>query len=262
MIKMCIFDVDGTLYDYYHHRILDSTIETIQKLKENNIICVIATGRVHYGLGRALDDLKMDYVIAVNGAVIASQDEVLERFDFSLEDVLDILTFSREEEAGLCFKFIDKTYIYQHPEKIDWYEGQTKSDIGTGPFKDCFSQDHHFIDLPQSASIHAPYDKIKMAFQKHPRLDFVQYSEDGFDIVLKGINKGVGIEKLANLLNIQKDEIMVIGDNYNDLEMFDKAGIRVAMGNAVEAVKEKADYVTADCASDGIYQAAKYFNLI
>ena len=61
---------------------------------------------------------------------------------------------------------------------------------------------------------------------------------------------------------LDKDEIMVFGDNYNDISMFDIAGYRIAMGNAIEEIKEKATYVTADCAHDGIYQACLHYHLI
>lgn len=263
MIKMCVFDVDGTLYDYYNHKILDSTVYTINQLKEKGIKVVVATGRCHYALGKELNDLKMDYVIAVNGSVIVNNsNEILNRRDFSLREVQELLDFAHSQEAGFCFKFIDHTYIYQYPDKIDWYEGQINSDIGKKPFVDCFNQDRHLVDLPQSACIHAPLKEIEKQFQHHPTIEFIQYSEDGFDVVPKGMNKGIGIQELMKITGFNRDEIMVFGDNYNDLPMFEMADTKVAMGNAIDEVKQKATYISEDCAHDGIYHACKYYNLI
>ena len=59
-----------------------------------------------------------------------------------------------------------------------------------------------------------------------------------------------------------KEEAMAFGDSDNDLEMLKFVGIGVAMGNAVEAVKEAADYVTSHIDEDGIWNACKHFELI
>lgn len=263
MVKMCIFDVDGTLYDTTHHRILDSTIHTIKKLKENGIKVVIATGRCHYGLGKALNDLQMDYVIAVNGGVIVNkQQEVLVRHDFGLEDVNKINEFALKTHAGLCWKFIDHMYIYQFPEKIDWYEGQINSDIGSEPFIDCFTKDHHLLDMPQSASVNADPIEVEKEFNHHESIQFISCGGDGYDVVLKGMNKGKGIAELMKITGFKRDEIMVFGDNYNDLEMFEMADYRIAMDNAINEIKEMATYVTSDCSNDGIYEACLHYKLI
>ena len=262
MIKLCIFDVDGTLYDLKQHRIPDSTILAIQKLKEKGILCCIATGRCHYALGKALNDLNMDYVIAVNGNVIVDQNQnVLYRQDLDSQEVEKLVSFALENQAGFCLKFIDAIYIYQYPEKIDWFEGQINSDIGKEPFKDGSAMNHHKMASPQSASIHASKHQIEKAF-KESNLDFLQYSEDGFDVVSKHSSKKTGIEKLMSLCNIKRNEIVVFGDNYNDLEMFQTADIRVAMGNAVDELKQHATFITKDCDQDGIYHACVRLKLI
>lgn len=263
MIKMCVFDVDGTLYDQKNHCIPLSTIEALKKLQANGIKIAVATGRCHYALGSALNDLNFDYVIGVNGAVIVDKDKnVLVRKDFTIEDVNKINTFCEETEAGLIWKFIDHMYVYQNEEKVDWYEGQINSDIGKEPFIDCKEKNHHFIDLPQSCSLHAPLDLVEKAFKDSKTIEFHRYSEDGFDFVSKGLDKGAGISTLMNILELSKDEMMAFGDNYNDIPMFNVVSYRVVMGNGVEEVKKMATFVTKDCSNDGIYYACKELKLI
>ena len=64
------------------------------------------------------------------------------------------------------------------------------------------------------------------------------------EILPKGVSKYNSINELANNLNITNNEIMAFGDGLNDVEMIEKCGIGVAMDNALDEVKEKANYVT------------------
>lgn len=263
MIKMCVFDVDGTLYDNVSHRILDSTVLALKKLQENGIKIVVATGRAHYGLGAALNNCNFDYILAVNGGVIVDKDQnVLHREDFTREDVDFVNEFSKKNDAGLIWKFIDHMYIYQNPDKVDWFEGQINSDIGPEPFIYCYSQDHHLVDVPQSCSIHVKPSLIEPAFETCSHISIAKYSRDGYDVVIKGMNKAVGIKKLMEITGIHEDEIIVFGDNHNDKCMFECVSQRVAMGNAIDEIKEMATYVTTDCGDDGIYNACKHLKLI
>lgn len=258
-IKMLVFDVDGTLYDLVKHEIPSSAIKAIQKAKENGYYFVIATGRAHYGLGKALNDLKPDFILSVSGGMVVNANhEVITHHDLEKNDVLELIDFCHQQEAGLVFKFMDHMYIYQYPEKVDWLKGQMESDIGHEPFIDCPTQDRHLVEMPQSASVHADPNEVDRVYGNHPRIQFIQYSKDGYDVVLRGINKGVGLKELMDYLHLEKDEVACIGDNYNDLEMMDVAGYKVAMGNAIDELKEMADFVTTSSDQDGIYHALKH----
>ena len=118
------------------------------------------------------------------------------------------------------------------------------------------------VDVPQSCSLHAPIELVEEAFRDSKTIEFHRYSEDGFDFVSKGLDKGAGVSTLMNILQLSKDEIMVFGDNYNDIPMFHVVSHRVVMGNGVDAAKDMATYITDDCAHDGIYNACVKLNLI
>ena len=75
----------------------------------------------------------------------------------------------------------------------------------------------------------------------------------------ENINKWTAIEVLSDILKISKDEIMAIGDNVNDIKMIEEAGIGVAMDNAWDDIKEKADYVTKSNEEDGVAYAIEKF---
>lgn len=262
-LKMLVFDVDGTLYDLVHHEIPATCREAIQQAKANGYLFVIATGRAHYGLGKALEELEPDYILAVNGGVVVnSKKEVLLHHDFTKADTDQLLQFCHDQEAGLVFKMLDHMYIYQHPEKVDWLKGQMQSDIGTEPFLDHPQQTIHLTQSPQSASIHADPEAVERVFGNSETISFLRYSSDGYDVVPKGLHKGVGLLELMEYLHLSKEEVACFGDNYNDLEMMQTAGYSVAMGNAIEEIKQAADHITASTDHDGIYLALQHLNCI
>lgn len=74
-----------------------------------------------------------------------------------------------------------------------------------------------------------------------------------------GASKGKAVGALAQRYGISMQKVMTIGDNLNDVDMIECAGLGVAVGNAVDALKLKADYITADDAEDGVAKAIEKF---
>ena len=72
----------------------------------------------------------------------------------------------------------------------------------------------------------------------------------------------MGIKAIMDYLGADYKDVVVFGDEKNDLSMFRDEWTSIAMGNAIEALKEKADYVTDDCDKDGIYNACRHFGWI
>lgn len=261
-IKILIFDVDGTLYDLNNHEIPQSCIRGLQEVRRHGYKIAIATGRAHYGLGKALARLQADFILSANGGVVVEQGtHIISHQDFTLAECESLLAFAKEQEAGLVFKFLDHMYIYQYPEKVDWLAGQLSSDIGKEPFIYHNEQTRHLQDLPQCASIHADPDAISQ-FAKTSTLSFQRFSEYGFDVAPAHVDKGTGVKQLLTHLHLSSEEAACFGDNYNDLPMMEQVGYCIAMGNAVDEVKQKADFITADCDQDGIYLGLKHLGCI
>ena len=75
---------------------------------------------------------------------------------------------------------------------------------------------------------------------------------NNIEVNAEGVDKGKGMLKLAELLGIRREEMIVFGDGWNDISMIHEAGCGVAMGNAQEAVKEVADLVTDSNEEDSV----------
>ena len=82
------------------------------------------------------------------------------------------------------------------------------------------------------------------------------------DITAKGADKGEGIRVMAKHLGFDPQYTMAFGDGGNDSSMILTAGIGVAMGNAIDSLKQQADYITTSVDEDGILNALKHFKLI
>jgi hydroxymethylpyrimidine pyrophosphatase-like HAD family hydrolase len=75
------------------------------------------------------------------------------------------------------------------------------------------------------------------------------------------VSKGNAVARLAEIYDVDKSEIITIGDNENDLSMIEYAGLGVAMGNAVQLLKDSADYITTDYMDDGVAHVIEKFIL-
>ena len=110
--KMAVFDVDGTLYDLDEHIVPESCKEALVQMKNNGILFSIATGRAHYGLGKAINDLHADYILAANGGVVVDKNKtILSHCDMTLQECEDLLDFAHKTDAGLVFKFPDHVHF-------------------------------------------------------------------------------------------------------------------------------------------------------
>jgi len=72
------------------------------------------------------------------------------------------------------------------------------------------------------------------------------------------VNKGTGLQEAAKMLGIQSENVVAIGDNFNDLDMFAVAGYGIAVGNAPQAVKDQVDYACTACFGEGFCEGVKH----
>ncbi len=101
--------------------------------------------------------------------------------------------------------------------------------------------------------------EVKNYLESNPNVTSVCGGYNNLEFTRAGVNKGVALRALAEILSIDPTETMAIGDTENDLAIIKAAGIGVAMGNATPAVREQADYVTDDNESDGVATAMEHF---
>jgi len=263
MIKLAVFDVDGTLVKEGNGKFSTKTIEMLERLHQQGIKVAIASGRPPFFVEGDLNkQFAFDYYVCINGAyVMDAQFKEISRKAMKQEDVESLIEEFVSFDDAMMFQFDDAPYCYHGNKRItnmirEWIG---RLDIVVDHRKE---KNRHLQSLPMGIVCKIDPSHIESYKKKYPHLAFDAFQEDHYDIHAKDLSKAQGIEVLTNILNMNRSEVIAFGDNYNDIEMLKMVGTGVAMGNAKEEVKAIADYVTSNVELDGTYEACKYFKLI
>lgn len=262
--KIIFFDVDDTLV---HHRgdrsyIPESAKKALIKLKEAGHMVAIASGRGHDQILEIMKMLKIDHAVCFNGHMAVIDNQVAMEMTLDEDDTerlihhlkKGIMPFIVMDEKNAYLKdFIGqvKKIIQKEVREVEGAEG----DLYMGRLKKMKDAKGPFYAMM--------FFKKKFTQQsKYPHLSFKAWGGRGFEVSNKGVSKLSGIHWMADHFGIQHENIVVFGDNYNDIEMLEGIKHSVAMGNAVEAAKEAATYVTDHVGNHGIEKACYLLGLI
>lgn len=255
-IRVIFFDIDGTLLSHSSGSVPLSTIEAIRKLQKKGIKAVVATGRDLTEMKKLpLDGIDFDGYLTLNGNICLDRDEKM--FAGNEIDPGEVEVLVSIFQAGrIPFVLIgeDKRYInYVDDVVIQTQESThgTIPDIGEYSGEKIY-QCLAFVNSETREKLEALLDHCTIT----------SWNETGIDIIAKIGGKAAGIQKFLDKEKLKRSQTMAFGDGENDKSMLRYAGIGVAMGNAGEALKNDADYVTADIDDDGIEKALLHFGLI
>ncbi|TRM11894.1 HAD family phosphatase [Lentibacillus cibarius] len=252
-------DLDGTLLTK-DKTISERNRKTLQKAMLDGHIVVIATGRPHRASVDYYHTLGLDTpMVNFNGALIHHPTD--DKWDV-LHNPLPRLTAHQIIDAcydlnvhNIVAEVMDDVYLDQYDESIIniFQVSRQDSPFTIGSLKNQLKED------PTSLLIHPKEENIQSirSHLDHYHAELIEHRKWGtpwniIEIVKKGLNKAVGLEKLAYYYHIPKEQIIAFGDEDNDLEMLDFAGVGVAMGNAIDELKTVARYVTDTNEQDGI----------
>lgn len=269
MYKMLVTDLDGTLLDD-DKKIPEINIEAIERLHQDfGIIPVIATARpleVARYIANQGGDAFGGYIIATNGAILMDiqKEECLIDQSFSPEQIralIDVCKANGLEYECMTTKCEVADARYSYRRVID----PMYDNMGV-PFNYQEDLEDYMMHLEDSIplfAVNGTEEELDEALSKLTQIPGLQISgrctrttpgvdEQGqieticyHDIMREGVTKATAIEKLADYLGIEKREIIAIGDGGNDIEMLQEAGLKIAMKNASESLKEIADVVTS-----------------
>lgn len=259
--NMISFDLDMTLLDHRTGEITPSALKAIEQLREKHKI-VIATGRDmdNYYSAAYRDRIKPDAIVHLNGTKVTAEGRLL--YEHSLERGLAerLLTFCEQEGLAVGLTLGDDDYFI-HPEIV--VESDKKYWGRSGRrFKDPYQMlELNLHTLAYVGSLEGAR-RVEAAF---PALRLPMFEGGrGADVIEKGFSKADGLRRVAEYFNEASDlsQTVAFGDGMNDMEMIMAAGTGVAMGNAANALKQSADYVTAPIGEDGIYHALLHLGLL
>lgn len=255
-LKVVFFDVDGTLARHNSgdnssilERIPNSTIEAIEQLHQTDVLPVIATGRNRGMIQDVLERLQIDNLIANNGRFVEINGKVVKHDTFTDQQLRLITQSFNEQEIPFCFETADHLYKNRH----SGFEPDSSMDLRE-------IDDDEIPD--QVIQLIVRNDQEKPLSMQVPGVKLVKVAKTVYDVTQDFSNKAVGIQAFMKESFTDKSKTMAFGDEENDLEMFDQVHFAIAMGNAAEIVKKRADFVTTSIEDDGIYRGLHHFNLI
>ncbi|MBP1046456.1 Cof-type HAD-IIB family hydrolase [Enterococcus sp. BWM-S5] len=278
MIKMILFDIDGTLVNK-HARALESTRKAIRAAQKQGIICGVATGRGPIHLTEQIDALNLDVFVTYNGQLVYTKDTTLYAKAFDKDTLERIVDFADEGHRQMMFggrtrmegsslmKFGQNTRAKKLARFIPkWFPISFVKNflIKFRPGKEeCRYHELNILDEEiYQCVLLSPVEEKDFLVQQLPNCTMTRSNPYVVDIIPQGGSKLQGIQKCIEHFQLTLDEVMVFGDNWNDVEMLAGVGIGVAMGNAPSGVKAAAKYVTDSNEDDGIYHALIHYDVI
>ena len=256
MVKAIFFDVDGTIISYENGKIPQSTRDVIQQLRNQGILCILATGRSLMELDDLdIKDMSFDAYIMLNGQLCFDGNRnILWGIELPREDFKRGVEMFEKKELPLSFVEVDRLYNNFIDETVEIAQETISS-----PLMDVCEYTGNKV---YQIAVFAKHEMEEYLKQQFPNCKVTKWNTCAFDIISKTTGKVWGIQEYCKLMGIQQEETMAFGDGDNDIEMLEYVGIGVAMGNANEDVKKEADYVTDSVDEDGILHALEYYGVL
>lgn len=254
------FDIDGTLVSFKTHEIPPSTILALTQAKANGSRVYIATGRppiIITNLG-AIEHLTDGY-ITTNGALCFVGEEFVSCQPIAKEDVITCVEDSREKGYSLIVVGRKKVSVLDPKGDVDRIFRQmlaVKNLDKASPLEEVLQEDI----LQLTPFFPSDYEPQLMA--RMPQCVSGRWHPEFTDITANGADKGKGILAMARHEGFDPSRTIAFGDGGNDTSMILQAGIGVAMGNAIDELKQQADYVTTSVDDDGILNALRHLQVI
>ena len=256
-IKIIFFDIDDTLRNS-KTGFIPSTIPTaFKQLRDKGILTGIATGRGIFGVVPEIKTLKPDFFVTLNGAYIEDKNgNVIYSNKIAKDKVEEYITWTKE--VGIDYGLVGShaAKLSRRTEMISQAIDPIYPDLEVDP--DFYQKE----DIYQMWSFEDQGDDLTLPENLSSTLSLVRWHEHSSDVVPISGSKAAGVAKVVDQLGLKPENVMVFGDELNDLELFDYAGISVAMGISHEKIKEKADYTTKTLEEDGIFDALEGFGMV
>ncbi|MCH4010307.1 Cof-type HAD-IIB family hydrolase [Companilactobacillus sp.] len=266
-IKLVLSDIDGTILD--DNNFVDSNLQTeLRVLKQKNIPFVLSSARSPEGMlpiAKKLDIVD-NPIASYNGAYI------IKDIDLEYPTIISSHALPQNEIQNI-FEIINQdfpTVSINLYSKSQWYVNQT--DHWTDEEADITNIEPMVTDLNRFI-LDKPVHKLLLIDEpdvisdlmkqlqnaKFLRSTFILSKPNYLEITDKGASKSEALKELAEYYHLPIEDTMALGDNFNDVPMFETAGLGVAMENAPDEVKGMADEVTSSNNDNGVSEALKKY---
>jgi len=260
-VALVVSDVDGTLITP-EHDITPRAKRAVMCLKDRGIGFTIASSRPPRGLGTIVKCLGITIPFApFNGAQLVSpNDTILEEQHIPVARIERVRALGDEYRLNLWTYRGWEWFAQRRDEFVD----QEEHTVG---FQARIAEQiaDYFENCPKVTVVGRP-EAVTLCAQRiraelETELSATQSQPRFVDITIRGATKGTVITSLSRILRIPTPQIAAIGDGPNDVEMFERAGISIAMGNSSEITKKAAKYITGSNTEEGFATGIERFIL-
>lgn len=250
-IKLVVTDVDGTLTNY-DNELGETTKIKAKELKQKGVLLSFATQRIHSSVTKYAKELEIDIpLMSINGALIQDINGfILSKSIINPKKVKKALNLAEKYFVRIAVCYNDEILYTENNSVLKDFMFRLGTNYRLVDSYDDYLDDVLEIIMLGNEKNVIKYIQSKMNFPYRLFLNAKYYrssSKSGvyhLEIRKSGISKRTGMVKLAKYLNLKKHQIAVIGDWYNDRDLFDFGGLNIALQNAVPELKNKADYIT------------------
>ncbi|MFY0741593.1 Cof-type HAD-IIB family hydrolase [Solibacillus silvestris] len=254
---LIVLDLDGTLLTD-EKKISLLTKETLLRAKEAGHQVMIATGRPYRASQLYYQELSLTTpIVNFNGALIHHPKNPMWKAIHTTVDlsvVHDVVeSVHKYEYDNLIAEVMDDVYLHREDEGVLQLLHMGNPNILTGDLKNTLKEDPTSL-LIQADDVNTPIIRKHL---QDVHAELIEHRRWGapfpiIEIVHKGLSKAVGIDYIAKEMGIPRERIIAFGDEDNDLEMIDYAGVGVAMSNGIDDLKTIANEITLSNNEDGI----------
>lgn len=245
--RLLLFDLDGTLLRS-DKTISQRTLRALQKCRDKGMLIGVSTSRSEQNALSFVEKLQPDVLIVSGGALVKYHNEYIYRAEFSGEETRRMIAAAREICGNKCEITIDTIDAHYWNYKVD----PKKQDQSWGDSIYTNFADFNESSLKMCVEI---FDERQAALlrEKLRECDSIRFS-DGYwyKFTKKTATKENAILKIAAVCGVSTEEMIAFGDDYADIGMLELCGKGIAMGNAIDEVKAKADLVIGGNDEEGI----------
>lgn len=279
MIKLVASDLDGTIIDK-DNDIFEDNFNAIRDINKSNIPFVVCTGKTYsiykglcssfhasygiFGNGTSIIDLKTGEKIYQKLLDIADVEKVIE---LAKKDNLHVHIYTNNHIITEELLYLDlrnyklqKKHIYNNrlsfkvvPDLLKYVQ---RNNLEISKVVISSTSSLASVKAEIESTINVDVFNIKKYGEFKDKIIDKEY--EYLDVIPKNVNKGTALEYLSNYLNIDKKEILAVGDNLNDLSLLKNAGVGIAVNNAYSELKQVANYTTKNPVEKGGFAEAVY----
>ena len=262
-IRLTIADIDGTLVTR-EKLLTPKSAQAVRRLSEAGIIFGVTTGRPPAGVKMLIDPLPaLRFIAGFNGGIVVSRDFSVFKQNLLPKAAAEQVVQMIEEHNMDVWLYTDKDWLLRNPEA---YRVDREARTVQFPPKVTATFDGFFDRVTKIVGISQNYDLVarceKNVQERCGATVSAARSQPYYlDVTHPKANKGEVVSMASEFFGIPTEEIATIGDMANDITMFKKSGVSIAMGNAMPEVQRAATCVTASNEEEGFAMAVEDFIL-